>query len=101
MALLRGLATELIRHEKIRTTVARAKEARSFTEKLITKAKEEGLHARRQVMRHIHDGAVVHKLFDSVAARYAARPGGYTRIVRLGPRPGDKAEMAILELVPE
>ncbi len=79
--------------------MGKAKELRPFAERLVTLAKRETLHARRQVLRHIHDRAVVGKLFDTLSARYAQRPGGYTRIVRLGPRRGDNAEMAILELV--
>jgi len=101
LALLRGLATELLRHGKIRTTVCRAKELRPFTEKLITRAKREGLHSRRVVLQEIQDRDVVYKLFDTVAARYASRPGGYTRIVRVGRRPGDNAEMAVIQLLAE
>ena len=99
LALLRNLSTQLFDKERIRTTLMKAKELRPFAEKLITVAKKESLHARRQVLRHIHDRAVVGKLFDSLAARFAERPGGYTRIVKLGPRRGDNAEMAIIELV--
>jgi large subunit ribosomal protein L17 len=99
IALLRNLSTALFDKEKITTTLAKAKELRPFAEKLVTLSKKETLHARRQVLRHIHNRAVVAKLFDTLSARYAQRPGGYTRIFKLGPRRGDHAEMAIIELV--
>jgi large subunit ribosomal protein L17 len=99
LALLRNLSTELFRAERIRTTLGKAKELRPFAEKLLTLSKRETLHARRLVARHIHDRDVVAKLFDTLSARFAARPGGYTRIVKLGPRRGDNAEMALVELV--
>jgi large subunit ribosomal protein L17 len=99
IALLRNLSTALFDKEKITTTLAKAKELRPFAEKLVTLSKKETLHARRQVLRHIHNRAVVAKLFDTLSARYAQRPGGYTRILKLGPRRGDHAEMAIIELV--
>jgi large subunit ribosomal protein L17 len=101
LALLRNLATALFERERIRTTLMKAKELRPYAEKLITLAKrDEGrLHARRLVARDIHDPVVLRKLFDSLGSRYADRPGGYTRILRLGPRKGDGAEMAILELL--
>ena len=101
IALLRNLATALFERERIRTTLAKAKELRPFAEKLITLARrEEGrLHARRLAARDIHDPQVVKKLFDTIGARFATRPGGYTRILRLGPRHGDGAEMAFVELV--
>lgn len=98
-ALLRNLSTELFRHERIRTTLMKAKELRPFAEKLITLSKRETLHARRLVLRDIHDQEVVSKIFDTLSSRYAQRPGGYTRIVKLGPRRGDNAEMALIELV--
>ena len=100
-ALLRNLATALFERERIRTTLMKAKELRPYAEKLITLAKrEEGLlHARRLVARDIQSPTVVKKLFDTLGARYATRPGGYTRILRLGPRKGDGAEMAIVELL--
>jgi len=100
-ALLRNLATALFERERIRTTLMKAKELRPYAEKLITQAKrdDDRLHARRLVAREIHDGTVVKKLFDDLGARYATRPGGYTRILRLGPRRGDGAEMAIVELL--
>jgi large subunit ribosomal protein L17 len=101
IALLRNMATALFERERIRTTLAKAKELRPFAEKLITLAKREDdrLHARRQVLRDIKDQTVVRKLFDTLGARFATRPGGYTRILRLGPRRGDGAEMAIVELL--
>ena len=101
IALLRNLATALFERERIRTTLPKAKEVRPFAERLITLARREDdrLHARRLAARDIHDRDVVRKLFDSIGPRFATRPGGYTRIMRLGPRPGDGAEMAILELV--
>jgi large subunit ribosomal protein L17 len=101
IALLRNLATALFERERIRTTLMKAKELRPYAEKLITQAKREDdrAHARRLVSREIRDVVVVTKLFDDLGARYATRPGGYTRILRLGPRRGDGAEMAIVELL--
>jgi large subunit ribosomal protein L17 len=99
LALLRNLSTALFEKERIRTTLAKARELRPFAEKLVTLSKKETLHARRRVLRHIHDRNVVAKLFDTLSARYAERPGGYTRILKLGPRRGDCAEMAIIEMV--
>jgi large subunit ribosomal protein L17 len=100
IALLRNLATALFERERIRTTLMKAKELRPYAEKLITLAKrDDRLHARRLVLRDIQDTKVVKKLFDSLGARYATRAGGYTRILRLGPRRSDGAEMAILELL--
>lgn len=101
IALLRNLATALFERERIRTTLAKAKELRPYAEKLITMAKREDdrSHAKRLVGRDIRDPKVVTKLFDSLGARFATRPGGYTRILRLGPRKGDGAEMAIVELL--
>jgi len=98
-ALLRNLSTALFDKEKITTTLAKAKELRPFAEKLVTMAKKETLHARRLVLRHVQDKKVAGKLLDTLSARYAQRPGGYTRILKLGPRRGDHAEMAIIELV--
>jgi len=98
-ALLRSLTTSLFLHERIRTTVPKAKELRPFAEKLITLARRDDLHARRQVIRHVADKDVVKKLFATLGPRFATRPGGYTRTMRLGPRQGDGAEMAIVELV--
>jgi len=99
--LLSNLITSLFLHEKIRTTIAKAKEARPLAEKMITFAKRGDLHARRQVLKVIRDKEVVRKLFDTLGSRYKDRPGGYTRIVRLGNRLGDNAPMALLELMPE
>jgi large subunit ribosomal protein L17 len=93
------LSTELFRHERIRTTLMKAKELRPFAEKLITLSKRETLHARRLVLRDIHDKDVVSKMFDTISSRFAQRPGGYTRIIKLGPRRGDNAEMALIELI--
>ena len=101
IALLRNLASALFERERIRTTLVKAKELRPYAERLITLAKGEDdrVHAKRLVARDIRDPKIVTKLFDSLGARYASRPGGYTRILRLGPRRGDGAEMAILELL--
>jgi large subunit ribosomal protein L17 len=101
IALLRNLATALFERERIQTTLMKAKELRPFAERLITLAKRDGdkLHARRLVLRDVHDPKVVRKLFESLGTRFATRPGGYTRIIRLGPRQGDGAEMAIVALV--
>ena len=98
-AMLRNLVTDLFREERISTTDTRAKEARRVAEKMITLAKRGDLHARRQVLRYIYDESVVTKLFDEIGPRYADRNGGYTRILKLGPRRGDCAEMVFLELV--
>jgi len=100
-ALLRNLATALFERERIRTTLPKAKELRPFAERLITLARRDTdrLHARRLAARELQDPAVVKKLFDTIGARFATRPGGYTRILHLGPRKGDGAEMAYLELV--
>ena len=98
-ALMTNLATSLFDKERITTTLPKAKELRSFAERLITKAKGDTLHARRQVARHVHDSDVLRKVFDQLSPRYADRPGGYTRIYKLGYRKGDSAEMAIIELV--
>ncbi|MBI4539281.1 MAG: 50S ribosomal protein L17 [Gemmatimonadetes bacterium] len=98
-ALLRNLATALIRHERIETTTAKAKELRPFAERLITLAKRGDLHARRLAARRLGDREVLAKLFDDVGPRFASRPGGYTRILKLGARRGDAAEMALIELV--
>jgi large subunit ribosomal protein L17 len=101
LALLRNMATALFERERIRTTLMKAKELRPYAEKLITLAKrDEGrLAARRLVARDIKDAKVLKKLFDTLGGRFATRPGGYTRILRLGPRRGDGAEMAIVELL--
>ena len=98
-AMLRNLVTSLIDKERIETTETRAKEVRSLTEKMITLGKRGDLHARRQALSYITTETVVTKLFDDVAKRYDARAGGYTRMVKVGPRLGDSAPMVILELV--
>ncbi len=97
MALLRNLAISLFKHERIRTTEEKCRELRRFAEKIITKAKRNDLHSRRLVARDIHDPQVLTKLFDVLAPRYAERPGGYTRMVKMGPRQGDCAAMSIIE----
>ena len=98
-ALYRNLVTALLKHEKITTTEAKAKEVRGLAEKMITMGKRGSLHAYRQALSYILDKSVVEKLFTGLAPRYAERPGGYTRIVKLGPRLGDNAPMVQLELV--
>jgi large subunit ribosomal protein L17 len=101
LALLRNLATSLLDKERIRTTLAKAKELRPFAEKLITLARREDnrVHARRLAGRHVQSNEVLKKLFDTLGPRFAGRNGGYSRILRLGPRKGDGAEMAVVELV--
>jgi large subunit ribosomal protein L17 len=101
IALLRNLATALFERERIRTTLMKAKELRPFAERLITLAKRDGdrIHARRLARRDIHEPTVLKKLFDTLGARFATRAGGYTRILRLGPRANDGAEMAFVELI--
>lgn len=99
MALYRNLVTDLLRYEKIVTTEAKAKEARSLAEKMITLGRKGGLPARRQALVVVYDKDVVNKLFAELGPRYAQRAGGYTRVVKLGPRVGDGAPMAQLELV--
>ncbi len=98
-ALFRNLLTALFRHERITTTEAKAKAVRGLADWMITLAKRESLHARRQALRLVPDEAVVKKLFDTLAARYAGRPGGYTRVLKVGHRAGDNAPLALLELV--
>ena len=98
-AMLRNMVTDLLREGRITTTLARAKEAGRQTEKMITLAKRGDLHARRQAMAYIYDESVVSKLFEEIAPKYADRQGGYTRILKLGPRQGDNAEVVFLELV--
>ena len=97
--MLRNLVTDLLREGRISTTLHRAKETRRIAEKMITLAKRGDLHARRQVLAYVMDEDVVTKLFDEIAHKYAERNGGYTRILKLGPRRGDCAEMVFLELV--
>src|SRR5215470_15938258 len=99
MATLRALSTALFERERITTTLMKAKELRPFAEKLITRSKRDDLHARRLVVRHIQDRVVAKKLFDTLSARYMERNGGYMRILKLGRRPGDGAEMALVELL--
>lgn len=98
-ALMENLVIALFRHERIRTTVPKAKEARKLAEKMITLGKSGTLHSRRVAHTTVHDKEVLAKLFGPLAERFASRPGGYTRIIRAGFRQGDAAEMAILELV--
>jgi large subunit ribosomal protein L17 len=98
-ALFRGLVTDLLRYEKVQTTEAKAKEVRGMAEKIITLGKEGSLHSRRQALRFVTDPDVVKKVFDEIGPRYADRHGGYTRIIKLGPRLGDGAAVARLELV--
>ncbi len=100
-ATLNNLALNLFRHGGIRTTVAKAKELRPFAERLITLARRGDLHARRLVERRLKDKDVTHKLFAEIGKRFAARPGGYTRIVKLGHRVGDGADVALIELLSE
>jgi len=98
-ALFRNLVTELLEKERVETTIAKAKAIRPLAEKMITLGKRGDLHSRRQALGFIQKKSVVKKLFDEIAPRYQNRPGGYTRIIRTGPRRGDNAEMAIIELV--
>jgi large subunit ribosomal protein L17 len=97
--ILANLATQLFEHGRITTTTAKAKRLRPLAERMITFAKRGDLHARRQVMTVIRDKSVIHELFTEIGPRYAGRPGGYTRIVKIGNRKGDNAPMAIIELV--
>jgi large subunit ribosomal protein L17 len=99
--LLANLATELFRHGKIKTTETKAKRLRPLAEQLITKAKRGDLHARRRVLGIVKDKDVVYSLFEQIAPRYTNRPGGYTRITKVGIRKGDAAPMAVIELVEE
>lgn len=98
-AMLRNQVTSLLKHDRIETTLTRAKETQRMAEKMITLGKRGDLHARRQALAYIYDEDVVTKLFDEIAPNYSERNGGYTRIMKLGPRRGDSSEMAILELV--
>jgi large subunit ribosomal protein L17 len=98
-ALLRSLASEVIRHERIVTTHAKATEARRLVDRLITHGKGGSLHQRRLALSRLPNSEVIAKVFDDLAPRYAARAGGYTRIIKLGPRKGDAAPMALVELV--
>lgn len=98
-AMLRAMVTFLLENGKIETTVTRAKEVRAMTEKMITLGKNNNLHSKRQAFAYVTKEAVVKKLFDEVSPKYADTNGGYTRIIKIGPRRGDAAEMAIIELV--
>ncbi|WDV45395.1 50S ribosomal protein L17 [Clostridiaceae bacterium M8S5] len=98
-AMLRNLTTSLLHHGKIETTVTRAKETKRMAEKMITLGKRGDLHARRQALSYLYDKDVVKALFEEIAPKYAERNGGYTRILKLGPRRGDGSEMVILELL--
>jgi large subunit ribosomal protein L17 len=99
--ILSNLATALFEHGRVTTTEAKARTLRPYAEKLITKAKRGDLHNRREVLKTIRDKGVVHELFTEIAPRFAERPGGYTRITKIGPRKGDNAPMAVIELVTE
>ena len=98
-ALYANLASQLIEHERIQTTLSKAKAVKPIAEQMITLGRRGDIHARRQAVAFLGSKDIVHKLFDELGPRYAERPGGYSRIVRLGPRPGDAAEMVYLELV--
>ncbi|HRY60316.1 MAG TPA: 50S ribosomal protein L17 [Patescibacteria group bacterium] len=98
-ALMKNLAKSLFLHEKIETTLAKAKEIRPFAEKLISRSRNNDLHSYRILMRTLADNLVVDKLVKEIGPKYKTRNGGYTRIVKTGPRPGDNAQMAIIELV--
>ena len=98
-AMLRSLAASLLANERIKTTEARAKEVRTLTERIITWGKRGDVHSRRLALAEIGDRALAHKVFDDIADRYSEREGGYTRILKLGPRKGDGAPMVIIELV--
>jgi len=98
-ATLRNMATSLFLHERIETTTAKAKELRPYAERLITLARRGDVHARRLAARKIQDRQALGRLFDDIAPRYAERPGGYTRILKLGNRKGDAADMSLIELV--
>lgn len=98
-ALLRNLVTSLLERERVRTTLAKAKAARPLAEKMITLAKKDTLHARRLALRFIFKKEIVKKLFEEIGPCFSERPGGYTRIIRIGPRAGDGAKMAMIELI--
>jgi len=98
-ATLRNMATSLFRHGRVKTTTAKAKELRPYAERLITLAKRGDLHARRLAARKIQDRDVLGALFDDIGPRFSERPGGYTRVLKLGNRKGDAAEMSLIELV--
>ncbi len=98
-AILRGLAREIFEHSKIKTTEARAKEVRTLVDNIVTLAKKGDVHSRREVLTIIEDRALVHKIFAEIAPRFGERNGGYTRILKIGPRLGDAAPMVLIELV--
>jgi large subunit ribosomal protein L17 len=98
-ALLRNLVTSFMEKERIRTTLAKAKVTRPLAEKMITLSRTNSLHARRRALRFIYKKNVVKKMFEEIGPRFSERPGGYTRIVKLGPRAGDGTEMAVLEMI--
>ena len=100
-AMLRNLVTSLLEHDQVRTTDAKAKEVRRVAERMITLGKRGTLHARRQALRTIRSRDVASRVFDVLADRYHERPGGYTRIFKLGRRPGDNAPMSLIQLLPE
>ena len=99
MAMLRAMVTYLLENGKIETTVTRAKEVRAMAEKMITTAKNDDLHSKRQVYSFVTKETVAKKVFDEIAPKYKETNGGYTRIIKIGPRRGDAAEMAIIELI--
>jgi len=99
-AMFRNQLASLVVHERIRTTLPKAKELRSIAERVVTRGRQDTVEARRWVRRWLPDRTHVRKVFDELAPRYADRPGGYTRIAKLGPRKGDGAEMAVLEFIP-
>jgi large subunit ribosomal protein L17 len=99
LAMFRNMATSLLKHEQITTTLPKAKELRPYVERIITLGKRGGLHARRQAYAQIMDAKVVDKLFTTIADRYKGRAGGYTRVLKAGMRYGDAADMAVIELV--
>ncbi|MGH7835880.1 MAG: 50S ribosomal protein L17 [Candidatus Binatia bacterium] len=98
-ALMRNLVTSLLLHERIRTTDAKAKELKAWADRVISLGKRGDLHARRQALQVINDKAVVRKLFDTLAERFKSRPGGYTRVIKVGWRVGDRAPVSVVELV--
>ncbi len=98
-ALLRNLVTSLLDKERVKTTLAKAKAVRPLAERMITLAKKDTLHSRRRALRFVFKKNIVRKLFEELGPRFSERPGGYTRIVKIGPRAGDGAEMAMIELV--
>ena len=99
LALFRNLVTDLLRHEKIITTEAKAREVKGLAEKMITLGKRNDLAARRRALRFVYDKKVVDKIFDDLGPRFSQRPGGYSRLVKIGPRQGDGAHMAQIELI--